>query len=209
MALFLPIILISNIAKVKNSPLKKLLILDNYDSFTYNLAQLVEQHGEWHFDVRKNDEIGLEEVESYDKILLSPGPGLPSQAGIMPQLIEHYKHSKPILGVCLGHHAIAEAFGGSLYNFKQAVHGIQREMKVLKEDDLFKDVPKKTKIGLYHSWAVSLDNFPKELEQLAFSEKEVLMAIRHREYDIKGVQFHPESIMTPEGKRMIWNWLES
>jgi anthranilate synthase component 2 len=187
--------------------LKKLLIIDNYDSFTFNLVQLVEQHGGWSFDVRKNDEIGLEEVDQYEKVMLSPGPGIPSEAGIMPDLIRHYKLSKSILGVCLGHHAIAEAFGGGLYNFSQPVHGIQREMEILKEDGLFKDVPLKTKVGLYHSWAVNLENFPEELEPLALSEMGVLMALRHRKYYIKGVQFHPESIMTPEGKRMIWNWL--
>lgn len=187
--------------------MKKLLILDNYDSYTYNLVQLVEQHGGWSFDVRKNDEIKLEEVETYDKIMLSPGPGLPSEAGIMPALIEHYKQYKSILGVCLGHHAIAEAFGGSLFNLEQPVHGIQRKIEFLSEDPLFTGIEQNTKVGLYHSWAVNLENFPEELEQLAISEKGVLMALRHMKFDIKGVQFHPESIMTPEGKRMIWNWL--
>lgn len=187
--------------------MKKLLILDNYDSYTYNLVQLIEQHGGWLFDVKKNDEIELEEVRNYDKVLLSPGPGLPSEAGIMPQLIEEYKKSKSILGVCLGHHAIVEAFGGSLFNFDQPVHGIQRKIEFLLEDDLFAGIEQNTKVGLYHSWAVSLENFPEELEQLAISEKGVLMALRHKKYDIKGVQFHPESIMTPEGKKMVWNWL--
>jgi len=186
---------------------KKLLILDNYDSFTFNLVQLVEQHGGWSFDVRKNDEIGLEEVDQYDKILLSPGPGLPSEAGIMLALIEQYKQHKSILGVCLGHHAIAEAFGGSLYNFDQPVHGIQRRIDFLKEDDLFAGIEQNTQVGLYHSWAVNLDNFPKDLEQLAISKNGVLMALRHKQYDVKGVQFHPESIMTLEGRRIIWNWL--
>lgn len=188
--------------------MKKLLILDNYDSFTFNLVQLVDQHGGWSFDVIKNDKIDLEEVHQYDKILLSPGPGLPSEAGIMSALIEYYKQNKSILGVCLGHHAIAEAFGGCLYNFTQPVHGIQREMEILKEDILFKNIPLKTQIGLYHSWAVKIDDFPEDLEQLAMSDMGVLMALRHQKFDIKGVQFHPESIMTPEGKKMIWNWLE-
>lgn len=188
--------------------MKKLLILDNYDSYTYNLVQLVEQHGAWQFEVKKNDEIELEEVAQFDKVLLSPGPGLPSEAGIMIKLIEQYKHSKSILGVCLGHHAIAEVFGGRLYNLDQPIHGIQREIEILKDDFLFKEIPQKTRVGLYHSWAVSLDNLPEELEALAISEKGVVMALRHIKYNIKGVQFHPESIMTPEGKRMIWNWLD-
>lgn len=187
--------------------MKKLLILDNYDSFTWNLVQIVDQHADWDFQVFKNDQIDLDTVSSFDKILLSPGPGIPSKAGLMPQIIQEFKGSIPILGVCLGHHAIAEVFGGSLYNFKYPVHGIQLEIEVLKEDDLFKNVPLKTKVGLYHSWAVNLENFPDELEQIALSEKGVIMALRHRTYDIKGVQFHPESIMTPEGKRMVWNWL--
>jgi anthranilate synthase component 2 len=189
--------------------LKKLLIIDNYDSFTYNLVQYVEQHGSWYFDVKKNDEMYLETAKSYDKILLSPGPGLPEEAGIMMELIETYKFIKPILGVCLGHHAIAVAFGAGLYNFVQPVHGIQKEMAILKQDTLFKNVDQETKVGLYHSWAVSMEHFPENLEKLAISKEGVLMAFRHRKYDVKGVQFHPESIMTDEGKKMIWNWLES
>jgi len=185
----------------------KLLILDNYDSYTYNLVQLVEQHGEWAFEVKKNDEISLKEVGVYDKILLSPGPGLPSEAGIMPALIKEYAPSKSILGVCLGHHAIAEAFGGVLYNFSQPVHGIQRKVNLLEKDSLFTNIPQPFDVGLYHSWAVKQEGFPKELEMTAISEKEVLMALRHRKYDLKGLQFHPESIMTPFGKQMIWNWL--
>lgn len=188
--------------------MKKLLILDNYDSYTYNLVQLIEQHGGWAFEVRKNDEISLDEVDAYQKILLSPGPGLPSEAGIMPQLIQKYAANKPILGVCLGHHAIAEAFGGELYNFSQPVHGIQRNVELLMEESMFKDIPKPFEVGLYHSWAVKQENFPTALEMTAISEKGVLMALRHKTYDLKGVQFHPESIMTPFGKQMIWNWLD-
>lgn len=187
--------------------MKKLLILDNYDSYTYNLVQLVEQHGGWAFEVKKNNEISLGQVNDYDKILLSPGPGLPSEAGIMPALIKEYARTKSILGVCLGHHAIAEAFGGSLYNFSQPVHGIQRKVELLAEDSIFRNIPQPFEVGLYHSWAVKKEGFPKELEMTAMSEKGVLMALRHPIYDIKGVQFHPESIMTPYGKQMIWNWL--
>ena len=187
--------------------MKKLLILDNYDSFTYNLVQLVEQHQGWDFEVRKNNEIDLSAVKAYDKILLSPGPGLPSDAGIMPQLIKEFAASKSILGVCLGHHAIAEAFGGSLFNFNQPVHGIKRKVNFLLEDALFNNIPQPFEVGLYHSWAVNENHFPEDLELIALSEMGVIMALRHCEFDVKGVQFHPESIMTPYGKKMIFNWL--
>lgn len=187
--------------------MKKLLILDNYDSFTYNLVQLVEQHQGWEFDVIKNDEIKIDEVQAYDKILLSPGPGLPSDAGIMPQLIREYAAHKSILGVCLGHHAIAEVFGGALFNFAQPIHGIKRKVDLLLEDGIFENIPHHFEVGLYHSWAVNKNDFPEELELVALSEKGVIMALRHKYYDVKGVQFHPESIMTPMGKEMLWNWL--
>jgi anthranilate synthase component 2 len=185
----------------------KLLILDNYDSFTYNLVQLVEQHGGWDFDVIKNDEIDLEEVERYQKILLSPGPGLPKDAGIMPQILTNFAAKKSILGICLGHHAIAEAFGGQLYNFSQPVHGIQRKTSILEEDILFKNLPNTIEVGLYHSWAVQKENFPKDLLITALSEKGVIMALRHKTFDLRSVQFHPESIMTAYGREMVWNWL--
>lgn len=200
--------LFPNIANIKNARVKKLLILDNYDSYTYNLVQLIEQHGGWAFEVMKNDEIGVEEVDAYQKILLSPGPGLPSEAGIMPLVIQKYAATKSILGVCLGHHAIAEAFGGVLYNFSQPVHGIQRKVELLMEDSMFRDIPPTFEVGLYHSWAVKQEPFPEDLEMIAMSEKGVIMALRHKLYDLKGVQFHPESMMTPFGKQMIWNWLD-
>lgn len=187
--------------------MKKLLILDNYDSFTYNLVQLVEQHQGWNFEVRKNNEIELSEVKVYDKILLSPGPGLPEDAGIMPKLIKEFAASKSILGVCLGHHAIAEAFGGSLFNFSQPLHGIKRKVNLLLEDALFENIPQPLEVGLYHSWAVNEKGFPEDLELVALSEMGVIMALRHQNFDVKGVQFHPESIMTPYGKEIIWNWL--
>ncbi|NPD46928.1 MULTISPECIES: aminodeoxychorismate/anthranilate synthase component II [unclassified Lentimicrobium] len=195
------------ILQINKCSVKKLLILDNYDSFTYNLVQLVEQHQGWDFDVIKNDKIKLEEVLDYDKILLSPGPGLPSDAGIMPQLIKEYAAYKSILGVCLGHHAIAETFGGSLFNFDQPIHGIKRKVDLLIEDGIFENIPKIFEVGLYHSWAVNKNDFPEDLELVALSEKGVIMALRHKTYDVKGVQFHPESIMTPLGKEMLWNWL--
>jgi len=186
----------------------KVLLLDNYDSFTYNLKQLIEQFGVEQLDIIKNDQLELTSIEPYDKIMLSPGPGLPSEAGLMPEIIHNFGSEKPILGVCLGHHAIAEAFGGKLFNFNQPVHGIARQTQILKEDSLFKNVPQTFQVGLYHSWAVADDKFPKDLEIIARSEKGIIMALRHKTFNLKGVQFHPESIMTPLGKTMIWNWLE-
>ncbi|OYT16159.1 MAG: aminodeoxychorismate/anthranilate synthase component II [Bacteroidetes bacterium 4572_77] len=184
-----------------------LLILDNYDSFTYNLVQLVEQHAGWHFEVHKNDEFPLAEVARFDKILLSPGPGLPAEAGIMPQIFQKYASEKSILGICLGHHALAEAFGGRLFNFKKPVHGIQRKTHVLAPDVLFKNLPPTFEAGLYHSWAVEKESIPKELKITAISEKGVIMALQHKSYDVRSLQFHPESIMTPYGREMLWNWL--
>ena len=185
----------------------KVLLLDNYDSFTYNLKQLIEQFGVKQLDIVKNNRIEMTDVEQYDKIMLSPGPGLPSDAGIMLDIIRHFGSYKPILGVCLGHHAIAEAFGGELFNFDQPVHGVIRQTHILKQDPLFYSLNETIQVGLYHSWAVADEGFPDELEIIARSEKGVIMALRHKIYNIKGVQFHPESIMTPMGKTIIWNWL--
>ncbi len=185
----------------------RLLILDNYDSFTYNLVQLVEQHGGWQFDVFMNDEINIDQVAEYDKILLSPGPGLPAEAGIMPEIFRQYASEKSILGICLGHHAFAEAFGGFLFNFKQAVHGVQRTVSILAPDILFQKLPPNFEVGLYHSWAVQKEHLPKELIITAMSDKGVIMAMKHKTYDIHSVQFHPESIMTPYGREILWNWL--
>jgi len=187
--------------------LNQLLILDNHDSFTYNLVQLIEQHGKWDFDVIKNNEISIEAVKQYQKILLSPGPGLPREAGIMMNLIKEYAASKSILGVCLGHQAIAEAFGGRLFNFNKPVHGEARKIKILAADPIFANLPNTFSLGLYHSWAVQKTNFPKELQITAVSEGGVIMALQHRTYDVHGVQFHPESIITDYGKEIIWNWL--
>lgn len=186
----------------------KVLLLDNYDSFTYNLKQLVEQFGVDKLDIVKNDQIDLNEVDFYDKIILSPGPGLPVDAGIMMDIIRHYGPSKPILGVCLGHHAIAESYGGKLFNFEQPVHGISRQTHILKQDSIFKSLNPTFQVGLYHSWAVSDEDFPEDLEIIARSEKGITMAIRHKIFNVKGVQFHPESIMTPMGKTIVWNWLD-
>ncbi len=185
----------------------KVLLLDNYDSFTYNLKQLITQFGELQLDILKNDQLTLEEVKKYDKIVLSPGAGLPKEAGIMPDIIREYGSEKPILGICLGHHAIAEVYGAKLFNLEQAVHGIARETTVLKQDLLFDSLEKQFKVGLYHSWAVSDDDFPDDLEIIARSEMGIIMALRHKVFNVKSLQFHPESILTPQGKRMVWNWL--
>ena len=189
--------------------MNKLLILDNHDSFTYNLVQLVEQHGKWDFDVVKNNDIRLETVKQYQKILLSPGPGLPSEAGSMMQILEKYAASKSIFGVCLGLQAIAEAFGGRLFNFEIPVHGEARKVKIIAADPIFKNLPDTITVGLYHSWAIQKTTFPDDLQITALSEKGVIMAFQHRTYDLHGVQFHPESIITPYGKDIIWNWLDN
>ena len=186
----------------------KVLLLDNYDSFTYNLKQLIEQFGVKKLDIIKNDQINLDTLQQYDKIMLSPGPGLPLEAGSMLDIIRKYGAYKPILGICLGHHAIARLFGGKLFNFDQPVHGISRETYLLKPDSIFRSIPQTFQVGLYHSWAVSDEDFPEDLEIIARSEKGIIMALRHKKYNIKGVQFHPESIMTPLGKTIVWNWLE-
>lgn len=187
----------------------KVLVLDNYDSFTYNLVQYIQEILGRPIDVFRNDEISLEAVDHYDVIILSPGPGLPREAGIMPQLIKRYAANKPILGVCLGHQAIGEAFGGQLENLTDVYHGIETDVQIIVEDDLiFQGVAPRFRAGRYHSWVVSRDNFPQELEVTAVAENEVIMAMRHREYPVWGVQFHPESIMTAQGMQMLENFLE-
>lgn len=187
----------------------KVLVLDNYDSFTYNLVQYIQEILKQEVDVFRNDEISLEAVDRYDVIILSPGPGLPSEAGIMPQLIKRYAPSKMILGVCLGHQAIGEAFGGQLENLTHVFHGIETPVSVIVEDDiLFGSVAKDFQAGRYHSWVVSREEFPDCLEVTAVAENDIIMAMRHQEYALWGVQFHPESIMTTEGMKMLENFLE-
>lgn len=187
----------------------KILILDNYDSFTYNLVHyLRELAGDAEMTVVRNDQITLDEVEAYDKILLSPGPGVPEEAGIMPQLIKRYGPTKSILGVCLGHQAIAEAYGASLYNMSEVLHGVSSKIKVVKpEDRLFNGIPSEYEICHYHSWNVNKEDLGSELEVTAYDELGEIMAISHKEYDVKGVQFHPESIMTEHGHKLLENWL--
>lgn len=186
----------------------KVLVLDNYDSFTYNLVQYIQEILAQKVDVFRNDEISLDQVEDYDFIILSPGPGLPKDAGIMPALIKRYASTKSILGVCLGHQAIGEAFGGQLENLASVFHGVETPVQVTVDDEiLFQDMPKEFQAGRYHSWVVSQDAFPQDLEVTAEAENGIIMAMRHKTYDIKGVQFHPESIMTKHGKKMLSNLL--
>ncbi|HEU5054802.1 MAG TPA: aminodeoxychorismate/anthranilate synthase component II [Hanamia sp.] len=190
----------------------KILIFDNYDSFTYNLVHVVEKILHEKVDVYRNDKIPLKKIKEYDKIILSPGPGLPSESGLLLPLIKEYASSKSILGVCLGQQAIAEAFGGKLLNLKEVYHGVATKINVnekrsVSENDVFKNLPSELQVGRYHSWIVDKKDFPNELEITARDENEYIMALRHKSFDVQGVQFHPESVLTPLGEKMIKNWL--
>ncbi len=186
----------------------KFLVLDNYDTFTNNLVQYIQEILDQKIDVFRNDEISLDAVDDYDFIILSPGPGLPKDAGIMPALIQRYAASKSILGVCLGHQAIGEAFGAELENLTDVFHGVETPVDVIVEDEvLFQEMPKTFQAGRYHSWVVAKDSLPAELEITAVDKAGVIMAMRHKHYDVKGVQFHPESIMTEHGMKMLGNLL--
>src|SRR5580765_150129 len=213
----------------------KILIFDNYDSFTYNLVHLVEKITHIKVDVYRNDQIPLEKVQEYDKIILSPGPGIPEEAGLLLPLIKEYASSKSILGVCLGHQAIGEAFGGKLVNLSEVYHGVATPVKIVNRESsdvsresgvgngqsavggrnssliihhsLFKNLPDVFDAGRYHSWIVSDENFPKELEVTARDENNFIMALQHKTYDVQGVQFHPESVLTPRGEDILKNWL--
>lgn len=185
----------------------KILLLDNYDSFTHNLAQLLDESSLCSFDIVKNDEIDFRNVNKYDKILLSPGPGVPSEAGQMMELISEFHTTKPILGVCLGMQAIAEFFGAKIYNMRKVYHGIKQKIIINTNEVLFSTLSKSQMVGLYHSWAVSEENLPAELSITAKSTDEIIMALAHKMFNVKGVQFHPESYITENGKQMIENWL--
>lgn len=189
----------------------KILVFDNYDSFTYNLVHLVEKIVHQKVDVYRNDQISLEEIEAYDKIILSPGPGLPEEAGLLMPLIKRYASSKAILGVCLGHQAIAEAFGGKLINLKTVYHGVSTPVVLYedKESVLFKGLSGSIEAGRYHSWVVTDDDFPNQLQVTARDRDGQIMALRHNVYNVRGVQFHPESVLTPDGELIIRNWLEA
>jgi anthranilate synthase component II len=188
----------------------KILVFDNYDSFTYNLVHLVEKILHTKVSVFRNDEISLEDVAAFDKIILSPGPGVPLEAGLLVPLIQAYASSKSILGVCLGHQAIAEAFGGSLINLDTVFHGVATPVNILSTSNvLFQGLPPTIEVGRYHSWIVDEDTLPGTLEITARDNNNYIMALSHREYDVQSVQFHPESIMTPNGEAIIRNWLNS
>ena len=185
----------------------KTVIIDNYDSFTYNLAHLVKELGT-EVDVLRNDKFELEELEKYDKIILSPGPGIPEEAGLLLEVIRTYAGRKPILGVCLGEQAIGQAFGGKLTNLSEVFHGIQTDVKIKNKDYIFDGLPTEIPVGRYHSWVVDADGFPEELVVTAISPEGQIMALKHREYDVHGIQFHPESVLTPDGKQIVGNWLK-
>jgi len=186
----------------------KILVFDNYDSFTYNLVQIIERVLDQKVDVVRNDQISLEEINKYDKIILSPGPGIPKEAGILLEVIKEYAPTKSILGVCLGQQAIAEAFGGSLINLSEIFHGVATSAELVKNDTkLFRNISSGLAVGRYHSWAVDPKKFPQELEITAVDKDGMIMALQHKTYDVHGVQFHPESILTPDGEAIIKNFL--
>ena len=182
----------------------KIVVIDNYDSFTYNLVHILDELGV-EVTIIRNDQFYLEDLEDFDKIMISPGPGIPSEAGLTKKVIDTYSGKTPILGICLGHQAIAECFGGELDNLTEVYHGVSTEIST-KEDYLFKDCPSDFKVGRYHSWAVA-KSLPESLESIAIDEHQINMALRHKVYDVRGLQFHPESVLTPLGFQIIKNWV--
>ncbi|WOC53006.1 glutamine amidotransferase [Bergeyella porcorum] len=190
-----------------DNQMMKILVFDNYDSFTYNLVQMIEQITQSKVDVFRNNEIALEDIAQYDKIILSPGPGIPEEAGILLEVIKTYAPTKSIFGVCLGQQAIAEAFGGSLINLSEIYHGVATEATQIAEHKIFQHLPKTLEVGRYHSWAVNPEDFPEELEITSVDEKGMIMSLKHKQYDLHAVQYHPESILTPQGKQILANFL--
>ena len=189
-----------------HTSIMKTVIIDNYDSFTYNLYHLVREAG-MEADVLRNDAFRLEDLEAYDKIILSPGPGIPQEAGLLPDVIRTFAGRKPMLGVCLGHQAIAEAFGARLVNLAKVCHGVATEGTLLGRDYIFARLPRRIAMGRYHSWAVSREGLPPCLDVTAMSDDGLIMGLRHKSYDIHGIQFHPESVLTPAGRSIMENWL--
>ncbi len=185
----------------------RLLIFDNYDSFTYNIAHAVRSLG-YDFDVRRNDRISLDEIGEYDKIIISPGPGIPSESGILPEMLGRYATEKPIFGVCLGVQAIGERFGARLKNLADVYHGVCTPVKITADDYIFEGLAGEIDGGRYHSWIVDSEGLPADLEVTAVDDNGYIMALRHRRFDIRGVQFHPESILTPDGTKIFENWLK-
>ena len=184
----------------------KIVIIDNYDSFTYNLSHLVKQLGA-EVTVVRNDQFALQQLEAFDGIILSPGPGIPSEAGLLLSVIHAYAGRKPMLGVCLGHQAIGEAFGARLENLSEVFHGVATTCHIVKDDPLFGGMNREITVGRYHSWVVAREGLPECLEVTAVSDEGQVMALRHRQFDIHGIQFHPESVLTPEGEAIIKNFL--
>jgi len=190
--------------------MKKILILDNYDSFTYNLVQYFQELTDAEIVVKRNDEISIQEMSSFDTLVFSPGPGLPQDAGIMIDAIKEYANDKKILGVCLGHQAIGMAFGAELINLEKVYHGIKTDINILDlNDPIFLDIEEKTKVGRYHSWVINPDTLSDDFIVTSISEDDIIMSIKHKKYRVWGVQFHPESIMTDFGKKMINNFLKA
>ena len=187
--------------------MKKVFVIDNYDSFTYNLVHYLEELN-CEVTVKRNDQFDLDEVEAYPYLLLSPGPGIPDESGLLKQAIKRYAPTKKILGICLGQQAIGEVFGGSLLNLDQVYHGIPTPVTIILEDVLFKGLPKTLEVGRYHSWVVA-SPLPEVLEATSVDEQGQLMSLRHKTYDVRGVQYHPESILTPHGKKILENWINS
>ncbi len=188
--------------------MEKILVIDNYDSFVYNLVHYIEQLTTDKVDVFRNDEIHLKEIEKYNRILLSPGPGIPNEAGICLDLLKKFGPSKSILGVCLGHQAIGEAFGGKLTNLDKVYHGVATPITIIKKDDpLYRDIPEKIAVGRYHSWVVTRDDIPGCFDITSIDDNGIVMGISHKEYNVRGVQYHPESVLTEHGLKIIENWL--
>jgi len=187
--------------------MKKILVIDNYDSFTYNLVHYLEDL-DCEVVVKRNDQLTLDEVDAFEYVVLSPGPGIPDEAGLLKEIIAAYSPTKKILGVCLGQQAIGEVFGGSLINLDEVYHGIATKIKITKKDILFEGLPEKIEVGRYHSWVVHPD-LPEVLEATSIDENGQIMSIRHKTYDVCAVQFHPESVLTPHGKKILENWLKS
>ena len=185
----------------------KVAIIDNYDSFTYNLSHLVKELGA-DVTVFRNDQFQMEQLEAFDKIILSPGPGIPSEAGLLLDVIKAYAGKKPILGVCLGHQAIGESFGGHLTNLSEVYHGVATPTTITTDDYLFEGLPQRIEVGRYHSWVVAESGLPACLEVTSVSDEGYIMSLRHKEFDIRGIQYHPESVLTKDGKTIINNWLK-
>ncbi len=184
----------------------KIVVIDNYDSFTYNLVHYLEDIGA-SVTVFRNDEFELKELEVFDKIVLSPGPGIPDEAGLLKEVIKTYAKTKSILGICLGLQAIGEVFGGTLINLEKVYHGVASKITIIENDVIFTNLPNEIEVGRYHSWVISNDNFPQNLIITSVDENKQIMSVKHSVYDVRGVQFHPESILTPDGKKILENWL--